>query len=197
MEDKVWFPPEATQSMFDRVKHGQSTTGANDFTFFFHKREALTQIHTPSAVERVQKELLGWSLLREQSDLVQTDACWMEFIDSGNRGTVLFSPTNEEEPGGRPVTFQPLEDSKGPSIAAEKERQKQLPKNAKGWASLSAMNAEEWRIFRDKSTKLRKITEPSIDTMKGNFYFNDEMRKVCGRNQRSFWSWRNENTVGI
>ena len=192
--DKVWFPIRSDAKHVRSCKAwSEYYSEQNDFTFFFHKREALTQIHTPSAVERVQKELLGWSLLREQSDLVQTDAHgWMEFIDSGETGEPFyFHPQMKKSQWGRPVTFQPLEDSKeGLSIAAEKERQKQLAeKTQSGWASLSAMNADEWRLFRDRSTKLRKIgriSEYRHDESGGLFYFNDDDEESVWEKPKEF-----------
>ena len=71
--DKVWFPLRNKAEHLRSCKAwAEYTSVGNDFTFFFHKREASTQIRTPLVVEQVQKELLGWALLREQSDLEQT-----------------------------------------------------------------------------------------------------------------------------
>ena len=192
--DKVWFPLRNKAEHLRSCKAwAEYTSVGNDFTFFFHKREASTQIHTPLVVEQVQKELLGWALLREQSDLVQTDTHgWIEFIDKNATGEPFYYyPQMRKSQWSRPVTFEPLEDSKeGLSIAAEKERQKLLDEKTKlGWARLSAMNKEEWAEFRRDSTKLRKIgqlDEYRHDESGGLFYYSEDAEESVWEKPKEF-----------
>eukprot|EP00945_MAST-04E_sp_MAST-4E-sp1_P005854 g5854.t1 len=187
-KDKVWFPIRS-DSEHVRACKGWSEYWHpdHDFKFFFHKREAATSIHTNKVIFEYQQQAIGWSLLREQCKLIQTDAHgWMEYEDEEVTGEMFYYyPSMQKSQWNRPVTFQPLEDSvEGLAKVKEKIRQAKLKEKAKrGWAKLTSLSDEDWAALRDGAKVLREVAgyrEYRHEETAGMFYYNEELNE-------SFW----------